>query len=76
MPLFTDGQIKRHCEVCGKLYRPRVPDQRFCGFYCRDKQRKRDAKAARRTWWFEDKPSLEQAERMLKEKRQHDAAST
>jgi hypothetical protein len=72
--LFTDGRVKRTCEFCGRMYRPRVPSQKHCGFHCRDEHKKAMAKAARRTWWFEGRPSLEAAERMLREKR--DAAST
>ena len=48
--LFTDGRVKRQCQVCGSPYRPHVADQRFCGGYCRAEARRREAKSARRVW--------------------------
>jgi hypothetical protein len=50
MSLFTDGRVPRECEVCQRRYRPRSPDQRFCGFDCRMKGKAAEGRAARRLW--------------------------
>ena len=56
--LFTDGRVKRRCEVCNSPYRPHVADQRFCGGYCRAEARRREAKSARRVWIREGRPLI------------------
>jgi hypothetical protein len=47
MNLFVDGRVKRQCDWCGQSYRPHVPDQRYCGPYCRNKAKALEAKSAR-----------------------------
>lgn len=54
--LFHDGRVKRECERCGKLYRPRTADQRFCGRWCRMKTKAAEGRAARRAWWQQGRP--------------------
>jgi hypothetical protein len=44
------------CEWCGQMYRPRVPDQRFCGMECRLQGKAAEGRAARRSWWAQGRP--------------------
>jgi hypothetical protein len=59
MSLFTDGRAKRACLWCGRKYLPYVPDQKYCGPYCRNKAKALEAKSARRVWWRAGRPLLE-----------------
>jgi hypothetical protein len=63
MNLFIDGRVKRQCDWCGQSYRPHVPDQRYCGPYCRNKAKALEAKSARRVWWRAGRPMIEDEER-------------
>lgn len=62
--LFTDGQCKRPCAHCGKPFRPRVPDQRYCRPWCRAEAKAAEGGAARRLWREAGRPMQfeEQAE--------------
>ena len=48
--LFSDGRCKRECVYCGKAFRPRVPDQRYCRPSCRAEAKAAEGRAARRLW--------------------------
>ena len=50
MSLFTDGQVKRMCPICGERFRPKVPEQIVCSAWCRRKRNRLQAKSARRIW--------------------------
>jgi hypothetical protein len=60
--LFTDGRVKRQCEQCHSMFRPRVPEQKWWGPYCRMKAKAAEGKAARRVWWANGRPTLDQVE--------------
>jgi hypothetical protein len=49
---------ERDCEWCGQMYRPRVPDQRFCGMECRAEGKAAEGRAARRSWWAQGRPMI------------------
>jgi len=49
---------ERECEWCGQFYRPRVPDQRFCGMECRQEGKAAEGRAARRPWWRAGRPDF------------------
>jgi predicted nucleic acid-binding Zn ribbon protein len=66
--MLYHGQVKQTCEVCGKEYRPRSGDQRFCGRECRLRKKAQEARAARRVWWLADRPSEERVEAMMRER--------
>jgi hypothetical protein len=53
---------ERECEWCGEMYRPRVPDQRFCGIECRLQGKAAEGRAARRAWWKEGRPMIDRDE--------------
>jgi hypothetical protein len=57
--LFTDGRVKRECECCGEMFRPHVPDQRFCRPWCRLKVKAKEGRSARRVWWRAGRPIIE-----------------
>ena len=56
--LFTDGRVRRSCEVCGDAYRPHVSTQRYCSAYCRAQAQRREAKSARRLWVQAGRPII------------------
>lgn len=56
--LFSDGRVKRRCEVCNQTYRPHVADQRWCSPFCRMEARRREAKSARRIWASAGRPII------------------
>jgi hypothetical protein len=66
--LFTDGRTKRECANCGKQYRPRVPDQRYCGPYCRALAKAAEGRAARRVWWRAGRPMQIEDEQQQQER--------
>jgi len=49
----------RECEWCGQTYRPRVPDQRFCGIECRNAGKAAEGRSARRAWWRDGRPMID-----------------
>jgi hypothetical protein len=52
---------ERECEWCGQLYRPRVLDQRFCGMECRNEGKAAEGRSARRSWWAQGRPMINEA---------------
>jgi hypothetical protein len=50
---------ERECEWCRDLYRPRVPDQRFCCLSCRQEMKAAEGRAARRVWRAAGRPMIE-----------------
>ena len=62
MTHFTDGGAKRECKYCGRAFHPRVEAQAFCRPWCSNEWKKNVAKAARRIWVREGRPSLAELE--------------
>jgi hypothetical protein len=62
MTLFTDGGVKRRCANCGQLYRPRVPDQKVCGDWCKNERNKRKQRSARHFWANAGSPAVNDAD--------------
>jgi hypothetical protein len=56
--MLYHGQVGQVCEVCKRKYRPRSPDQRFCGAVCRYESKKLEAKSARRVWAEHGRPII------------------
>jgi hypothetical protein len=52
---------ERECEWCGEMYRPRVPDQRFCGMECRNAGKAAEGRAARKVWFDAGRPVFNEA---------------
>lgn len=50
---------ERACEWCREFYRLRVSDQRFCSLWCRQEMKAAEGRAARRAWWREGRPMIE-----------------
>jgi hypothetical protein len=55
--MLYHGQVTQKCEVCGKDYRPRTTDQRFCGDECRRKKKASEQRVARKLWRDAGRPS-------------------
>jgi len=55
---------ERVCEWCREMYRPRVEDQRFCCLACRHEMKAAEGRAARRAWWREGRPMIEDAKKV------------
>jgi hypothetical protein len=55
-----DEGVKRKCDFCKQSFRPRVPDQRFCGAWCRQQGKAKEGRDARRAWWSLDRPEYEE----------------
>jgi hypothetical protein len=51
---------ERACEWCRELYRPRVPDQRFCSLWCRHEMKAAEGRAARFAWRKAGRPMIEE----------------
>jgi hypothetical protein len=56
------SRAKRECAHCGRPYSPTKEGQRFCRPWCSNEYKKRIAKAARRIWVREGRPSLAELE--------------
>jgi hypothetical protein len=62
---FSQMGVKRLCFWCGQKYLPHVPDQKYCGPYCRNKAKALEAKSARRVWWRAGRPMLREDEKQI-----------
>jgi predicted nucleic acid-binding Zn ribbon protein len=62
MTLFTDGGAKRQCIVCGRSFRPRVPDIVVCSPWCRNERNKHKQRSARHYWSAKGKPPVNDAD--------------
>ena len=56
--MLFHGQVRQVCEVCKGEYRPRSPDQRFCGAACRYEAKKLEQRSARRVWAEHGRPLI------------------
>jgi hypothetical protein len=48
----------RYCAHCGQRFRQRHPDQKFCRRWCRLQHHAAEGRSARRLWWREGRPML------------------
>jgi hypothetical protein len=60
--LFADGRVKRRCDYCGAMFRPRVPSQRYCRLWCHNKDKAAEGRAARRVWRERGRPMFDERE--------------
>jgi len=49
----------RYCAHCGVSFRQRHPDQKFCRRWCRLQHNAAEGRSARRVWWREGRPMLD-----------------
>ena len=55
--------LPRYCDYCGSKFRQRYPTQRFCRPWCRNEGKAAEGRSARRSWWAQGRPMINEAVR-------------